>query len=173
MERRPREWWVINDRAGMAGVCLRLTWFDPKCYVSIATGQSCSLWMVENPWSNKVVCMVGMNKRGGGERRGGGAEWEFRRVQLHTTAKRTPCPTFAPWPGATGTSPTSLLPNKQTHRCQRGAPLICAPQNPSISKKLTIQIPNLAGLPMTESQGRALIDSSLAWRHDTTIICSA
>lgn len=39
----------------------------------------------ENPWGNKVVCMVGMSERRGGERRGGGAGWEFRWVQLHTT----------------------------------------------------------------------------------------
>lgn len=45
MERCPGEWWVINDRARMAGVCLWLTWFDPKCLVTMAIGQSCSLWM--------------------------------------------------------------------------------------------------------------------------------
>lgn len=44
MERCPGEWWVINDRARMAGVCLWLTWFDPKCLVTMAIGQSCSLW---------------------------------------------------------------------------------------------------------------------------------
>lgn len=119
----------------------------------------------ENPWSNKVVCMVGMSKRGGGEGREGGAERDFRWVQLHTTAKRTPCPTFALWPGGTGTSPTSLIPKKQTHLCQRGAPLICC---------ITEHIDQQENWPyksksrkITESQGWALINSHQAWRHDT------
>lgn len=120
----------------------------------------------ENPWSNKVVCMVGMSKRGGGERRGGGAEQEFRWVQLHTTAKRTPCP---PWPGGTGTSPTSLVPKRQTHLCQWGALLICCNTEHTAQQKTdhTNPNPNLARLSFTESQARALIHSHQAWRHDT------
>lgn len=121
----------------------------------------------ENPWSNKVVCMVGMSKRGGGERRGGGAEWEFRWVQLHTTAKRTPCPTFAPCPGGTGTSPTSLVPKKQTHLCQWGALLICCTAEHTDQQETDHTNPNIARLPFTESHERALINSHQAWRHNT------
>lgn len=109
----------------------------------------------ENPWSNKVVCMVGMSKR------------QFRWVQLHTTAKRAPCPTFAPWLGGAGTSPTSLVPKKQTHLCQWGAPLICCIAEHTDQKETDYTNPNLARLRFTESHEHALINSHQAWRHDT------
>lgn len=79
MEQRPGEWWVINDRARMAGVCLRLTWFDPQCYVSIATGQSCSLWMVvrvpgATRWSAWWAWINGEVGKGGEEVQNGSSD---------------------------------------------------------------------------------------------------
>lgn len=72
-----------------------------------------------NPWGDKVVCRVGMSEQRGGGKRGGGADCGFRWVQLHTTAKRSPCPTFAPRPK--GVTPTT--PSYPTHLCFQNASL--------------------------------------------------
>ena len=127
----------------------------------------------ENPWSNKVVCMVGRSNRGGGERRGGGAEWEFTWVQLHPNAKRTPCPTFAPWPGGIETSPTSLVPKKQTHLCQWGAPLICCITKHIDQQQTDHTNPNLARLPFTRVTRTDTHPQPACLETQHTIICSA
>lgn len=38
-------WGVINDRVTVARVCPRLTRFEPRRLVTMATGQACSLWV--------------------------------------------------------------------------------------------------------------------------------
>lgn len=128
MERCPGEWWVINDRARMAGVCLWLTWFDPKCLVTVAIGQSCSLWTAVripgairwSAWWAWVNGEVGEEEEVQNEGSNGYNYTQQQREvlvlpMLHDLRALGPPPP----------TPSSLVPKTQTYLCHWGALLFC------------------------------------------------
>lgn len=80
----------------VARVCPRLTRFEPRCLVTMATGQPCSLWA-----TGRIPGATRWSAGWGG--------CSCRWVQFLTQAKRGPCPTFALQPeGVTPTTPPIL-----------------------------------------------------------------